>query len=302
MNPLQSAGLSLIVGMLVLGLKVLAFLLTGSVALYSDALESIVNVAAASVAFIALWVARQPTDQNHPFGHTKAEYFSAAFESMLIVVAAVLIIYEAGARLWSPVELHAIGWGVMVSLFASVINGMLAAYLLHIAKRTRSPAVKADGMHILSDVVTSAGVVLGIGLAWLTSWWILDPLLALLVAFNILWMGANLLRESVGGLMDEGMTEAELQPIQQIIADNMQGALQVHSLKTRRAGVLTFIEFHLVVPAMMTVQHSHDICDRLERALQRNTDEMQINIHVEPDSEVEPECFITPNATDKKLL
>lgn len=301
MNPLQSAGISLSVGILVLGLKWLAFLFTGSVALYSDALESIVNVAAASVAFIALWVARQPTDQNHPFGHTKAEYFSAAFESMLIVVAAMLIIYEAGSRLWSPVALQSVGWGVTISIFASAINGLLAMYLLHIAKRTRSPAVKADGLHILSDVITSAGVVFGIGLAWLTGWWLLDPLLALLVAFNILWMGASLLRESVGGLMDEGMTQEELQPIQELISQNMQGALQVHSLKTRRAGTLTFVEFHLVVPALMTVKHAHDICNRLEHALQK-IHEMHINIHVEPDSEVEHEGFITPDVIREKML
>lgn len=295
MNPLQSASLSLGVSIVVLALKWLAFGLTGSVALFSDALESIVNVTAAAAAFIALWIARQPTDANHPFGHTKAEYFSAAFESLLIVVAALLIIYEATIRLWSPVVLHDIGWGVMVSLLASAINGMLAAYLLHIARITLSPAIKADGVHILSDVVTSAGVLIGISLAWLTGWWLLDPLLALMVAFNILWMGTNLLRESVGGLMDEGMSEIELQPLQQIIADNMLGALQVHSLKTRRAGVVTFIEFHLVVPANMTVQCAHDICNQLEQALQRYLKGVQVNIHIEPDSEVEPDRFISPN-------
>lgn len=295
MNPLQSASLSLGVSIVVLALKWLAFGLTGSVALFSDALESIVNVTAAAAAFIALWIARQPTDANHPFGHTKAEYFSAAFESLLIVIAALLIIYEAVIRLWSPVILHDIGWGVMVSVLASAINGVLAAYLLHIARITLSPAIKADGVHILSDVVTSAGVLIGVSLAWLTGWWLLDPLLALVVAFNILWMGANLLRESVGGLMDEGMSEIELQPLQQVIADNMLGALQVHSLKTRRAGVVTFIEFHLVVPANMTVQCAHDICNRLEQALQRYLNGVQVNIHIEPDSEVEPDRFISPN-------
>ncbi len=295
MNPLQSAALSLGVGILVLSLKWVAFGLTGSVALFSDALESIVNVAAAAVAFVALWIARQPTDANHPFGHTKAEYFSAAFESFLIVIAAVLIIYEAGIRLWTPMILHDIGWGITVSLLASLINGILAAYLLHVAKITRSPAIKADGVHILSDVVTSTGVLIGVSLAWLTGGWWLDPLLALLVAFNILWMGVSLLRESVGGLMDEGMTETELRPLQQVIADNMLGALQVHSLKTRRAGVVTFIEFHLVVPANMTVQCAHDICNRLEHALQLYLNGVQVNIHIEPDCEVEQERFIVPN-------
>ncbi len=300
MNPLASARLSLIIGLFVLALKWVAYLLTGSIALYSDALESIVNIAAAFAAFVALWIAQQPIDQNHPFGHTKAEYFSAGFEAMLIVIAAITIIYEASQRLWVliyvsnniSVNLEGLKWGLSVSLFASCINAILASYLLHVAKKTQSPAIRADGLHILSDVVTSAGVLFGVGIAWLTDWWILDPLLALIVALNILWIGAKLLRESIGGLMDEGMNQNELVPVQEAIAHNLQGALQVHSLKTRRAGVVTFIEFHLVVPATMTVKNAHDICDCLEKALQKILKEVRVNIHVEPESEAEQHDFI----------
>ncbi|OQW95047.1 MAG: cation-efflux pump [Beggiatoa sp. IS2] len=301
MNPLASARLSLIVGLLVLALKWVAYILTGSIALYSDALESIVNIAAAFAAFIALWIAQQPIDQNHPFGHTKAEYFSAGFEAMLIVIAAITIIYEASQRLWvlvyasgggTSVNLEGLKWGLIISLLASMINGALASYLLHVAKKTRSPAIKADGLHLLSDVITSAGVLLGVGIAWMTGWWVLDPLLALIVALNILWIGAKLFRESIGGLMDEGMNQSELVPVQEVIAHHLQGALQVHSLKTRRAGAVSFVEFHLVVPENMTVKDAHDICNCLEDALQEILKEVHVNIHVEPDSEVEQHGFI----------
>lgn len=300
MNPVTPVRLSLSIGVFVLSLKWLAYILAGSVALYSDALESIVNVVAAAAAFVAIWIAHQPVDQNHPFGHTKAEYFSAGFEAMLIVVAALTIIYEAGYRLWLLVngdntvliDLEGLKWALLISLFASVTNGLLAVYLLYSANKMHSPALKADGLHILSDVVTSAGVLVGISLAWLTQWWVLDPLLALLVALNILWMGAKLLRESIGGLMDEGMTEDELIPIQEVIARNLQGALQVHSLKTRRAGVMIFVEFHLVVPATMTVQNAHDICNNLESVLRNVLHQVCTTIHIEPDSEAEQHDFI----------
>lgn len=285
MDTLKVARLSLLTGILVFGLKSYAYLLTGSVALYSDALESIVNIVAASVAFIALWVSSQPEDRNHPYGHTKAEYFSAIFEGTLIIVAAIAIIYEASERLISPIPLHSIGMGMLVSLIASAINGLLASHLIWAGRKENSPALKADGLHILSDVITSVGVLIGVGLAWLSGWWILDPLLAFVVAFNILWMGWRVLRESVGGLMDEGMTEEELADLNAIIAEQMKGALEVHQLKTRRAGTMVFVEFHLVVPAEMTVKVAHDICDNIETALCRRLSKAEIVIHIEPDSE-----------------
>lgn len=292
MSALSAAGLSLIVGILVLALKWLAYLWTGSVALYSDALESFINVAAALGAFIALWVSHQPPDENHPYGHTKAEYFSAVFEGVLIVLAALAIIHEAWGRLLMPIAINSILSGLLISLLASIINAALAGYLFYISKQVNSIALKADSFHIFTDVITSVGVLIGIGLAWLTEWWLLDPLLAILVAFNILWMGGQLVRESVGGLMDKGLTPDQLAPLQEIISVQMAGALQVHGLKTRRAGTLTFIEFHLVVPANMTVKEAHDICDQLETALCQIEPAAKITIHVEPESETEQGGFI----------
>lgn len=208
-----AARLSLAVALLVLGLKALAYLLTGSVALLSDALESLVNVAAALAALLALRVARKPPDQNHPFGHTKAEYVSAVLEGVLVVLAALWIAKEALPRLLHPVPLEGLGLGLGVSLLASLLNGLLAYHLLKEGRRHRSPALTADGYHVLSDVLTSLGVVLGVGLAGLTGLWVLDPLLALAVAGQILFLGYRIVRESVGGLMDEGLPPEEVERI-----------------------------------------------------------------------------------------
>ncbi|WP_050978472.1 cation diffusion facilitator family transporter [Beggiatoa alba] len=292
LSPSSVALLSLIIGCLVLGFKWLAYWLTGSVALYSDALESFVNIAAALVALLALRVAYNPPDKNHPYGHTKAEYFSAIVEGVLILIAAVLIIMEAWERLFSPVALTEVGIGASVSLIASVINGLLATYLIWQSRQHYSPALRADGLHILSDVITSVGVLLGIGLAWLTGWWWLDPLLAILVALNIIWMGSHLLQHSVGGLMDESMSDNELQPVYDIIRTEMRGAIQAHQIRTRRAGRLSFVEFHLVVAANMPVQEAHSICERIEQALKQALHHAIITIHVEPESELEKTGFI----------
>lgn len=287
MSALNTALLSLFVGVIVLSLKWLAYWWTGSVALYSDALESFINVAAALIAFIAIWVSSQPADDNHPYGHTKAEYISAVIEGVLVVLAALAIIREAWERLLAPVALTSVGSGMLISLFASGCNAALASYLLYISKKTNSIALKADGLHVLSDVITSVGVLIGIGLAWLTHWWMLDPLLAILVAINILWMGWQLVRESVGGLMDEGLTPEKRAPLYEIIRSQMETALQVHAIKTRCAGHLTFIEFHLVVPDDMTVKVAHNICDRLEEALCQHISEAKVMIHVEPENKTE---------------
>mgnify|MGYP001627165202 CR=1 FL=1 len=282
----QAARLSFLVALLVLGLKVLAYLLTGSVALLSDALESTVNVAAALMALFAIRFAQRPPDATHPFGHTKAEYFSAVLEGVLVVLAALLIAKEALPRLLRPTPLEGLGPGLSVSLLASGLNGLLAYHLIRQGRRLRSPALTADGYHVLSDVLTSVGVLLGIGLAWLTGLWVLDPLLALLVAGNILLMGFRLVRHSVGGLMDEGLSPEEVARIQAVITSRLAGrALEVHDLKTRRAGPRAFLEFHLVVPGRTTVEEAHQLCDELERALEGEFPGLVVTIHVEPERE-----------------
>jgi cation diffusion facilitator family transporter len=270
------------VALVVLGLKFVAYLMTGSVALYSDALESVVNVAAALAALIALRVAALPADSNHPYGHTKAEYFSAVAEGVLIVLAALSIGREALGGLMNPRELDAPYVGLLVNLGAGVINALWATRLLRAGAELRSPALVADGRHLRTDVLTSVGVLLGVLAAKLTGLTWLDPALALLVAVNILWSGFGLVRESVGGLMDTAVDPQTEGQIRRIMSEHGDGALEMHDLRTRHAGRLAFIEFHMVVPGEMSVQEAHNICDRLEDAIRAEMPDSSTTIHVEP--------------------
>ena len=283
MAPITTARLSLLVGLAVLGLKVLAYRLTGSVSLYSDALESVVNVAAAGVALLALRVAARPPDADHPYGHTKAEYLSAVVEGALILFAAVEIVRAAWSRFQVPVALDAVGLGLAVSVGATAINGAWAAVLVRTGRRHRSPALVADGKHLAADVVTTVGVLLGVGLAVVTGWWFLDPLLAVAVAANVVVVGFRLVRESVGGLMDQSVPDAEMEAIHRTILAHMGGAVEAHALRARHAGRHTFVEFHLVVPGGETVDEAHALCDRLEAAIHETIPGSSVTIHVEPE-------------------
>jgi cation diffusion facilitator family transporter len=276
---------SIAVAVLVLGLKYLAYWVTGSVALYSDALESIVNLITALVALYAIHVSAQPADRRHQFGHHKAEYFSAVIEGVLIVVAALLIFHEAYDAFLRPRALSEPLRGLAISGVATAVNAGWSYFLLTWGRRQRSPALVGDGWHLLTDVATSVGVIVGLLLAMLTGWQSLDPALAALVGANILWAGWRLVRESVSGLMDEAVTGEVARHIRQVISDNAQGAIEAHDVKTRTAGRVTFIEFHLVVPGSMTVAASHQICDRIEQALQSSVHGAQVLIHVEPEEE-----------------
>lgn len=297
MTPVQALTLSLLVAGGVFGLKWLAYTLTGSVALYSDALESIVNIVAAGAALIAVMVSRRPADDNHPYGHTKAEYFSAVVEGVLIVLAALAIVREAWPRLLAPRAIEGLNIGLLVALGASGINALLGWFLIRSGRKARSPAVVADGQHILADVLTSVGVLVGIGLAWISGWWVLDALLAIAVAVNILWVGWRLVRDSVGGLMDESVSEAELTEIRNVLNYTLEDlategrVLEIHDLRTRRAGPRTFVEFHLVVPGQTSVEQAHRICDRLENALKASLDGVTATIHVEPDHKAKHSTF-----------
>lgn len=283
MNPTAVARLSVFVGLVVLALKYTAYRLTGSVSLYSDALESIVNVVAAGAALISIRIAAQPPDLNHPFGHSKAEYFSAALEGGLILFAAVEIVRAAWQRFLEPLALTDLNVGLGVALLATVLNAAMAGFLVWHGKEQRSPALVADGKHLWTDVATTVGVLMGVGLAMLTGWWILDPLLAMLVAVNIVWVGLRMVRDSLGGLMDESLPAGTMATIQHVITDHMEGALEVHALRSRRAGRHTFVEFHLVVPGTMSVSASHAICDRLEEALHHAIPGSVVTIHTEPE-------------------
>jgi len=273
---------TIVVGMVILVLKFLAWWLTGSVALLSDAMESIVNVVASLAAWYAIRVSYIPADENHPFGHHKAEYFSAVLEGVLIVLAALLILREAADAFFTLHRIEAPGPGVAINAVAAVGNGLWAMVLMREGRKARSPALVADGRHLWADVVTSAGVIAGLLFALATGWLWLDPLMAVIVAVNIIWHGWKMLSSSVQGLMDVAVDPADLAEIERLIAENSQGALEFHDLKTREAGRARFIEFHLVVPSEMTVERSHDICDRIEHALGREMPGTRVVIHVEP--------------------
>ncbi|MCB1486913.1 MAG: cation transporter [Bauldia sp.] len=283
------AAASVAVGVVVLLIKLAAWQITGSVALLSDALESIVNVVASATALVAIRYSLRPADANHPYGHHKAEYFSVVLEGVFIIIAAFAILREAYGAFFSPRMLDAPVEGLAVSAVASVINGLWSWYLIREGRRRRFPALVADGKHLFTDVVTSAGVIIGLIAAYLTGIAVLDPLLAAVVAVNILWAGWRLIRESLGGLMDEAVPDDLLNEIRQIISANAEGAIEAHDIRTRNAGRATFIDFHLVVAGSMPVSEAHDICDRIEKALRTKVPDAMITIHVEPEDKAKHE-------------
>lgn len=274
---------SIVVGLIVLGLKLLSWQMTGSIALFSDALESTVNVATAIAALIAIRVAARPADANHPYGHHKAEFFSAIIEGAMIIVAALLILREAWHGFTTPRVLDAPLSGIAVNMLASVINAAWCWILIHQGRRLRSPALVADGKHLLSDVISSVGVTIGVLLAIETGWPLLDPGMAAIVALNILWSGWKVMEESLSGLMDESVADDTLRKVRAAISTEAAGAVEAHDLRTRHAGQATFIEFHLVVPGSLTVSDAHAMCDRVEAAIKAVIDSAIITIHVEPE-------------------
>lgn len=271
------------VGIVVLGLKTLAWRITGSVALLSDALESTVNVATALAALIAIRIAQRPADQGHPYGHHKAEFLSAVLEGVMIIVAALLILHETYEALMQPRLPDAPLAGLLVNGAAGLLNGLWCWVLLRQGRRLKSPALVADGRHLLSDVITSGGVIVGVLLASASGQAILDPILAGLVAVNILWSGWRVMTASLGGLMDEAVSGDLLEAIRFTISDQADGAIEAHDLRTRHAGSVTFIDFHLVVDGRTSVAEAHAICDRIEAALKQRLQDAQITIHVEPE-------------------
>ncbi len=286
MDRTQKAALiSAGIGLAVTALKFYAAWLTGSLALYSDALESIINVVAAGGAFVALRVAARPADEDHPYGHHKAEFFSAVIEGALIVVAALVILRDSYFGLLAPRALDAPTVGLAVNFVATVINAVWAWALMRWGRRWRSPALIADARHVFADVVTSCGVLVGVGAVLMTGYPVLDPVVAGLVAMNILWSGFRMVRESVDGLMDRAAPPEMVCQIRALISQHGEGALEAHDVRTRSAGQATFIDFHLVVPGTMSVVESHAICDRLEFALETTIPGAVVTIHVEPGEE-----------------
>jgi cation diffusion facilitator family transporter len=276
------AWLSIAAALATIVLKGTAYYITGSVGLLSDALESMVNLAAALMALATLTVAARPPDEMHAYGYSKAEYFSSGAEGALILLAAASIVWTAIPRLISPLPLEQVGIGLAISLLAAALNYAVAKLLLDAGKKYRSITLEADAHHLMTDVWTSAGVVAGVALVALTGWHRLDPLIAILVAVNILWTGLRLLRRSALGLLDATLPQAEQAAIRQILGQYLNRGIHYHALRTRHAGRRSFISFHVLVPGEWTVQQGHDLLEEMEREVRAAIPGATVLTHLEP--------------------
>jgi cation diffusion facilitator family transporter len=274
--------LSIAAAILTISLKTAAYLLTGSVGLLSDAAESVVNLVAAVVALLALRWASKPADEEHAYGHQKAEYFSAGVEGALIVVAAGAIAVTAIGRLLDPQPIEDVGVGLAVSVVASLINLAVGFLLLRAGRRERSIILEADGKHLITDVWTSAGVIIGVAAVAITGWEPLDALIALAVAVNIVAAGTGLVRGSAGGLMDRALDEPERTQIHEALARFEHDGVRFHALRTRQAGSRAFISVHVLVPGAWSVQRGHDVVEDVEAALRGRLPYATVFTHLEP--------------------
>lgn len=280
------AWLSVAAALATIGLKTWAWQVTGSVGLLSDALESLVNLAAALLALSMLRLAASPPDAAHPYGRYKAEYFASGIEGALIVLAAASIAYNALPRLAAPQPIEAPWLGIGISLAASAVNLGCGLLLIAVGKRMHSIALEADGHHLMSDVWTSAGVVAGVALVALTGWLILDPLIAIAVAVHIVWTGFRLMRRSFSGLMDAAIPEAEMAQIEKIFAEyRPRYGVEFHALLTRQAGARRFISFHLLVPDAWPVDRAHQLSEEVEERIRSLVPNAITLSHIEPISQ-----------------
>lgn len=276
------AYLSIATAMATILLKGAAWWLTGSVGLLSDAVESFVNLAGAIMALAMLSLAETPEDANHAFGHGKAEYFSSAFEGFLIILAAISIAYAAAGRLFDPQPLEAVGIGLGVSVLASVLNFLTARVLLGVGRSHNSITLEADAHHLMTDVWTSVGVIAGVGLVWLSGWLWLDPVIALVVAVNIVWTGWQLLRRSAAGLMDVALPREMLDQLEEVLASYRAQGLDFHAVRTRQAGSRVFVMLHVLVPGHWTVRVGHEWSERIEADIRRAIPHAHVTTHLEP--------------------
>ena len=277
------AVLSIVAAVLTIGLKFGAYWVTGSVGLFSDAAESVVNLVAAVAALWALIYAARPPDEEHAYGHNKAEYFSSGLESALILIAAAGIGYAAWGRLMDPQPLQNVGVGLFITLAAALLNGGVALVILRAGRTLRSITLRADAQHLLTDVWTSLGVVVGVLTAQLTGWYVLDPLIALLVAANIVWTGFQILNDTAHGLLDTALPPEDQETISKVLSRFEETGIKFHALRTRASGQRRFISMHVLVPGRWTVKRGHDLSEKLEKnlaeALGGNS---TFFIHIEP--------------------
>jgi len=276
------AWLSIIAAILTIGLKAAAYFLTKSVGLLSDAMESLINLAGAIMALSMLTIAARPPDEDHPYGHSKAEYFSSGLEGSLIVIAAVSIGYAAIERLIYPRPLEQIGLGLIISVFASLINLGVALILLKAARQYNSITLKANANHLFTDVWTSAGVLIGVGLVVLTGWNPLDSIVALIVAGNIIWTGFRIVRQSIHGLMDTAWEATDQQRLLELLKPYVESGIDYHALRTRQAGARRFVSIHILVPGEWTVDRGHLLLEQIEADIRDNFSNVTVFTHLEP--------------------
>lgn len=276
------AWLSIGAALATMALKAGAYFVTGSVGLLSDAMESLVNLAAAIVALIALTVAVRPPDEEHAYGHGKVEYFSSGFEGALILVAAGTIAYAAVQRLINPQPLEQVGLGLAISVVASAINFVVATILMRAGKKHHSITLEADAQHLMTDVWTSIGVIVGVAAVALTGWERLDPIIALLVAANIVWSGFQLLRRSALGLIDTGLLPEDMDKIEGVLNQYRIKDIKFHALRTRQAGMRRFVSVHVLVPGAWTVLDGHHLAEEIENDLRGALGGAIIFTHIEP--------------------
>ena len=276
------AAISIAAALATIALKGGAYLLTGSVGLLSDALESLVNLAAAIVALIALSAAARPEDEDHRYGHSKAEYFSSGFEGALIMLAAASIIYTSVERLLDPQPIRQVPIGAAISFTASVINLVVARILFRAGRRHQSITLEADAHHLMSDVWTSVGVIIGVSAAAITGWHRLDPIIAIAVALNIVRTGVSILRRSLLGLLDTAIPEDLLLRISDVFKRHAASGVRFHALRTRQAGAWRFIDFHVLVPGDWSVQRGHDLLEQIEEEVRAAVPNSSVFTHLEP--------------------
>ncbi len=295
-NLTKFAWLSIIAALFTIALKSGAYVMTGSVSMLSDALESLINLVAAIFALFILKFASQPPDEEHMYGHGKAEYFSSGIEGALIVVAAMSIVYAAIGRLMHPQPIEQVGIGIAISIVATIINLVVGLILLRAGKNNDSIVLEADGKHLLADVWTTVGVVIAITLVSVTGWWRLDPIVAILVAVNILWSGSKLISRSVSGLLDAALPQDVVDEIIQTLNQFVNAHdLKYEELRTRQSGSQKFISFHLLVPGEWSVERAHYLTDLIEDKFEEEFAHSEVFIHVEP---IEVQSQLATNSKD----
>lgn len=288
-KALKLTTLSLGMSLFICLIKFIAYFLTGSVAIYSDAMESIVNIFSAFVALIGTKIAMKPSDREHPYGHTKVEYLVAVLESLFIIFASISIFWKAFQKLFKPEIPETLGAGLLLITSGMLLNGLLSFIIYRQGKKEASPILVAHATHLFTDVLTTLGIIIGIVLAKVLNFWYLDPILAVLVSLNILYLGYKILKDAINSLLDVSLCQEKTKAIHKIIENTIQESsiqeAEIHDFKSRKAGRSAFVEFHLTVPGKTSVQEAHHLCDEIERQIRTSHPEIHVTIHLEPETE-----------------